>query len=68
MSNPISGRILWRGKGTHPVAQHWNPETKTEKINELVAKVLAQFPSSKAAFWLIPRNGRAFCKGWREYF
>jgi hypothetical protein len=44
--DPRDGHILWRGKGTHPVEQHWNPQTKTQKINELVSKVLAQFPPS----------------------
>ena len=44
--DPQNGTILWRGKGTHPVEERWKPETKTEKINELVGKVLAQFPPS----------------------
>ena len=44
--NPQDGKVLWRGKGTLPVAEHWDPETKTEKVNELVTKVLAQFPPS----------------------
>lgn len=42
--DPKSGRILWRGTGTHQIEQHWKPETKIEKIDELVRKVLAQFP------------------------
>ena len=42
--DPKSGHILWRGKGTHQVDQHWKSETKIEKIDELVSKVLAQFP------------------------
>ena len=42
--NPGNGGILWRGKGTHHVEEHWDPETKTARINELVDKVLAQFP------------------------
>lgn len=44
--DPQNGTILWRGKGTHPVERHWKPQTKTEKINELVGKILAQFPPS----------------------
>lgn len=44
--NPRDEKVLWRGKGTHLVAEHWDPETKTEKINELVDKVLGQFPPS----------------------
>ena len=42
--DPKNGHILWRGTGTHQVEQHWNPETKNEKTDELVGKVLAQFP------------------------
>ncbi|MFO7963042.1 MAG: DUF4136 domain-containing protein [Desulfobacterales bacterium] len=42
--DPISNEIIWRGKGTHRVEEHWGPETKTEEISELVAKTLAQFP------------------------
>jgi len=42
--DPESGRILWRGKGTHQVEQHWKPETKIKKIDELVGGMLAQFP------------------------
>jgi len=35
---------LWRGKGTRFLPEHTNPE-KTEKIyNELVEKIMAQFP------------------------
>ena len=38
------GALLWRGKGTRFLPEHTNPE-KTEKIyNELVEKILAQFP------------------------
>jgi len=39
-----SGVLLWRGKGTRYLPEHANPE-ETEKIyNELVAKILEQFP------------------------
>jgi hypothetical protein len=44
--DPQSGTILWRGKGTHSVEEYWKPQTKSEKINELVGKVLSQFPPS----------------------
>jgi hypothetical protein len=38
------GTLLWRGQGTRYLPAHTTPE-KTEKIyNELVAKILAQFP------------------------
>jgi len=50
--DPKSGHILWRGKGTHRGEQHWKPETKIEKIDELVDKVLAQFPpTSNPLHW-----------------
>jgi hypothetical protein len=42
--DPKNGHILWRGTGTHQVEQYWKPDTKFEKIDELVNKVLAQFP------------------------
>jgi hypothetical protein len=45
--DPQSGELLWRGKGTHYVEEHWSPETKTGKINELTEKTLAQFPPVK---------------------
>lgn len=41
---PATGEVLWRGRGTHDVDEHWERRTKTEKIHELVRKVLAQFP------------------------
>jgi hypothetical protein len=38
------GDLLWRGNGTRYLPEHTNPE-KTEKIyNELVEKILEQFP------------------------
>ena len=38
------GTLLWRGKGTRFLPEHISPE-KTEKIyNEMVDKILAQFP------------------------
>jgi hypothetical protein len=39
-----TGDILWRGKGTHWINEHWDPKTKTRKINGLVDKILEQFP------------------------
>ena len=39
-----SGDLLWRGKGTRRLPEHTDP-VSTEKIfNELVEKILAQFP------------------------
>jgi len=41
------GNLLWRGQGTRYLPTHPKPE-KTEKIyNELVEKILAQFPPGK---------------------
>ena len=38
------GTLIWRGRGTRYLPAHSNPE-KTEKIyNEMVAKILEQFP------------------------
>lgn len=42
--DPGSGRLLWRGKATDRFVQHDNPERNTEKINETVTKIMAQFP------------------------
>ena len=42
--NDHRGTLLWRGKGTRFLPEHPNP-AKTEKIyNELVEKILEQFP------------------------
>jgi len=42
--DPMDGRLLWRGKGTDYVRFHADPEQTTRQINELVRKILAQFP------------------------
>lgn len=39
-----SGRLLWRGKATDRFDLHADPVRNTEKINETVTKVMAQFP------------------------
>ena len=44
VTDPKSGYVLWRGKGTLRVAVYWKPETKIQKIDELVEKILAEFP------------------------
>lgn len=41
---PGSGRLLWRGKGTSTVYEHVDPQKRIEKINEMVSKILGQFP------------------------
>ena len=42
--DPGSGRLLWRGKATDRFDQHSDSAKNTEKINETVTKVMAQFP------------------------
>jgi hypothetical protein len=39
-----SKALIWRGTGTRRVLQHTKPEKDTKKINELVEKLLAQYP------------------------
>ena len=41
---PDGKKVLWRGKGTGMVELHTDPEKKTRKINEMVEKILKQFP------------------------
>lgn len=45
--DPGSGRLLWRGKATDRFVQHSDPEKNTQKINETVIKVMAQFPPTQ---------------------
>jgi hypothetical protein len=42
--NPQSGDLLWRGNGTRRVGQHPTPEKTTKMINEMVLRILDQFP------------------------
>ena len=42
--DPKSGKLLWRGKGTDIVREHPDQEETTRQINEIVEKILAQFP------------------------
>ena len=37
-------QLLWRGKSTSPVEKHPTPEETTELINEIIEKLLAQYP------------------------
>lgn len=39
-----SRRLLWRGKGTRYLPEHANPEKTQQIYNELVEKILEQFP------------------------
>jgi hypothetical protein len=44
--DPINNDLIWRGNGTRRVAEHYKPEKITKIINEMVSKILAQFPPS----------------------
>lgn len=39
-----SDALLWRGTGTRRVSDHSDPEKTTKSVNELVEKILGQFP------------------------
>jgi hypothetical protein len=36
--------LMWRGIGTSRVSQHSSPESKTKQFNDMVEKILDQFP------------------------
>lgn len=36
--------LIWRGKGTRRIPDHSTPAKTTETVNEIVAKILYQFP------------------------
>ncbi|MDX1795568.1 MAG: DUF4136 domain-containing protein [Hydrogenovibrio sp.] len=38
------GKLLWRGKSTTPLEEHTTPEETTKLINEVIQKLLAQYP------------------------
>lgn len=42
--DPKTGTLLWRGKGTYRAEEHAKPEETTKRVNEVVDKILAQFP------------------------
>jgi hypothetical protein len=42
-----SGALLWRGTGTRTFVPHADPEKVTKWINEIVQKILDQFPPQK---------------------
>jgi len=42
--DPKDGKLLWRGKGTYRAEQHLKPEEATRRVNEVVDKILSQFP------------------------
>ena len=43
--DPQSGSLLWRGSGSRRVNQHEDPAKTTQKINEMVDKIMAQLIS-----------------------
>jgi hypothetical protein len=44
LMDAATGDLLWRGTGTARVDQHSKPEESVKDINEVVEKILAQFP------------------------
>ncbi len=42
--DPLANKLLWRGTGTSRLRDNQTPEQKTKRIDEIVAKVLGQFP------------------------
>ena len=42
--NSKNNDLIWRGNGTRRVTEHYKPEKITKIINEMVSKILAQFP------------------------
>lgn len=45
-TDPLTGKLLWRGTGTSRLIGDSTPEKITSDINMLVEKILAQFPIS----------------------
>jgi hypothetical protein len=43
-TNSKTKDLIWRGNGTRRMADHYKPEKITEIVNEMVSKILAQFP------------------------
>ncbi len=41
---PQNGDLIWRGNGTRRVGEHSTPDETTEMVNEMVSKILNQFP------------------------
>lgn len=42
--NAGNEELLWRGMGTRRAAEHTTPEKETKTVNEMVTKILDQFP------------------------
>ena len=43
-TNASTDNLIWRGTGSSRTSQHSSPEQKNREINELVEKILSQFP------------------------
>lgn len=43
-TNVATDNLVWRGTGSSRTSQHSSPEQKNREINELVEKILNQFP------------------------
>jgi len=44
VTDVATDNLVWRGISTQLVSRHSNPEESTQRINETVGKMLAQFP------------------------
>jgi len=44
VTDPVMNKLVWRGTGTLPMNKHSSPEELSEMVNEVVEKILAQFP------------------------
>ena len=44
---PGSGELIWRGTGVRPLADAPTPEERDEIVNDVVQRILAQYPPGK---------------------
>jgi hypothetical protein len=44
---PGGEQLVWRGTGTTRIREEKDPEKRTQKVNDAVDKILAQFPPRK---------------------
>ncbi|MPQ76872.1 DUF4136 domain-containing protein [Hydrogenovibrio sp. JE_KL2] len=43
----LKGQLLWRGTSSTPLEDHSTPEETTKLVNEIVQKLMAQYPPKK---------------------
>lgn len=43
----LKGKLLWRGTSSTPLEEHSTPEETTKLINEVIKKLMAQYPPKK---------------------